>query len=177
MENIGKNSLLSLQREVLAIDASFAEARERFKKFETECIAKKRQLLTKITFASHSLDIGKMERGQELLVIQFPACYCDDKKIFSPVYGSLIDAAVADLVSGAKQLSRQYIGQKRYEAYDQRCDCEYGMGPFYGYIYQRIGLAHPQQKLSDEDIEACLYLLANLDIVLKTKNDPRVEEK
>ena len=176
MENANENSLLFLQREVIRINTEFAEAQKKFKAFESECITKRQQLYTKIMFAKHSLDVEKMERGQELLVIQFPACYCDDKKIFSPVYGSLIDAAVADLVSGAKQLSRQYIGQKRYEAYDQRCDCEYGMGPSHGYIYQRIGLAHPQQKLSDEDIEACLYLLANLDIVLKTKNSLNTKE-
>ena len=37
-------------------------------------------------------------------------------------------------------------------------------------IYEKIGLKHPEYDLSDDDIECCLYLLSNINVIVENLN-------
>lgn len=54
---------------------------------------------------------------------------------------SLIETAISEILKdGATALQREYLGYKQYAGFgDQRCDCEYGMGPRHGSIVFDIG--------------------------------------
>ena len=121
---------------------------------------------------SHSIDLEKFHHGQSILKVELP--YSEDwytkKRIYQMIYSNIINDAKNDIVDGAKRLKKEYFGQKRYESYDQRCDCEYGMSPRHGYVYQKVGLSKPQVELSEYDIECCLYYLNNLSIQVENMN-------
>lgn len=129
-----------------------------------------------ISLCKSSVDVNKINHAMGLLYLQFPIqrnYYGGPEKVL-PIYSTLIDAAKEDLSSGVNKLKTEYIGQKRYEEFDQRTDCKYGYGPSHGSIYQRIGLRNPGKDLSDYDIECCLYLLENIASVVESKNSTSV---
>lgn len=160
-------TLLEINKAVLSLDEDFSAKYEEFKKYKEDYISKKNELLAKSVLCKHQLDIEKFERGKSLLRLQFPK---NRKGLHEAIYPSLVVSAIQDLTKGAKKLQKEYIGQKRYQGYDQRCDCKYGFGPTYGYIYQSIGLEYPEEILTDNDIDDCLYVLENIDIVLEQLN-------
>ena len=54
---------------------------------------------------------------------------------------ALIEEAISEIqADGAAALKTRYLGIKNYAQFgDQRCDCEYGMGPRHGGIVFRVG--------------------------------------
>ena len=161
-------TLLEVNREITALKQEYNEHKMNFDKYTHDYKNKIKYLEDKLRLLQHNIDVRKIERGKALLLLQFP--YNSNEHITYPIYESLIVAAQDDLISGCKILKNQYIGQKRYEGFDQRSDHKYGYGPKHGYIYQRIGLKHPECDLSDDDIECCLYLLSNIDVIVENLN-------
>lgn len=152
--------LLRLKEEEKAIKEAYTsamQANDREQKFVRE----------QIFYAKASVNADMIEMGKSILDLRFPELRQGG---YGMIYESLITDAKQDLATGCKKLKTVYFGQKRYEGFDQREDHKYGYGPRHGYIYQSIGLRNPERELSDEQIEACLYTLENIDVVLKALN-------
>jgi len=81
---------------------------------------------------------------------------------------SCVSDAVQDILDGFKKLKREYFGAKNYDRWvGQRSDHEYGYGPRHGSIIFKIGLTteyrNAVEQITEEQINACLYYLRNLD--------------
>lgn len=123
------------------------------------------------------LDLGKIERGRQLLNIYGRVALTEHGmyNIRSGVRDGALGAAKNDLAAGGDKIVRQYFGVKNYSGFgDQREDHEYGMGPRHGDIVFSIALTREArdqiksgQPLLDEQIDAALYLLSAL---------PKIEE-
>ena len=89
---------------------------------------------------------------------------------------AVIADAKIDIANGAQRLRDGYFGVKNYAHFgDQRCDCQYHLGPKHGSIVFRIGLplvvreGLKTKRLSAAEIEDILYVLANLDSIEQAK--------
>jgi len=164
--------LLELNKKLLELQNDYSNKEKEYKDYCETMNSGIARIKKDISLYKNSVDADKINYAMQILDLEFPTKrdYYTDKYTFYPIYQDLVNSAKKDLVSGVSKLKREYIGQKRYEGFDQRTDCEYGYGPSHGYIYQRIGLRNPKRELSDYDIECCLYLLENLDAVVKSKN-------
>lgn len=106
------------------------------------------------------LDLGKIELADGLLDIR--------GDITNSCEGEVIaELAAADVAKGCPVLKTKYIGNKRYDGFYQRNDCEYGYGPRHGSIVERVGLQDTSKELSTEEQEACIYLLLNYKKVMQ----------
>lgn len=164
--------LLELNKELLAMENDYANKEKEYKEYCTTANAKMEKIRKDINLYKNSVDANKINYAMSILNLEFPTKkdYYTERRTYFPIYSNLVSAAKTDLVSGVNQLKREYIGQKYYGSFDQRCDCEYGYVPSHGSIYQKIGLRNPKKELSNSDIECCLYLLENLDAVVASKN-------
>ncbi|MFA6831874.1 MAG: hypothetical protein WCR36_06355 [Bacteroidaceae bacterium] len=164
--------LLELNKELLAMQSDYSSKEKEYKEYCATANARMKKIKSDISLYKNSVDANKVNYAMSILNLEFPTKkdYYTEKRTYYPIYQSLVSAAKTDLISGVNKLKREYIGQKYYGAFDQRCDCEYGYGPSHGSIYQRIGLRNPKKELTDTDIECCLYLLENLDSIVASKN-------
>ncbi len=171
--------LLDLNKELLVLQNEYEEKKKVFDAYRESVNIKIAEIRKDISLYKSSIDAKKINHAMSILRLEFPGenrRYDSLKKTVLPIYDSLVNAAMTDLVSGLKILKKEYIGQKKYQGFDQRCDCEYGYGPSHGYIYQSIGLYNPKKELSEYDIECCLYLLENILEVVKSKNSAASNE-
>lgn len=81
----------------------------------------------------------------------------------------LTEAAALDIATGCKHLRDKYFGNKRYSAYYQSTDCNYGYGPSHGSIVDEIGLKNPSKELTDTEKQACIYYLKNYSKIHQAK--------
>ncbi len=167
------DSLLTLNRKLIELDKEYASKQAEYNVYKSQYEQEKKRIRDKINALRHGINIEKYERGLLLLELDFPRVhsYRGEGKKYSMIYADLINSAKHDLCTGMKWLMQGYFGQKYYQGFDQRCDCEYGYGPSHGTIYQRIGLRdRGRNTLTDHDIECCLYVLENLSVVLENLN-------
>lgn len=94
---------------------------------------------------------------------------------------SVIQDAVAFFATGPKpnkDLRQGYFGTKNYDRWSgQRSDHPYWAGPSHGSICFAVGLtdaARKRDNFTDEEVEACLYLLTRIDAVQKAEASARV---
>ena len=83
---------------------------------------------------------------------------------------TIAECAIIDIANDCPHLRRMYFGNKVYEAFYQRCDCEYGYGPSHGGIVDRIELRDLKRKLSDDEKDACIYFLKNYSKIQAIKS-------
>ena len=115
-------SLLSLNRELIALDEELSSKTKEFEKCKTDYFTNKKRILDRINIAKHSVDAEKFTRGLEILRLEFPGTrrYNDGPFIYKMIYPDIIADAKRDLAIGAPKLKKRYFGQKRYESFDQR---------------------------------------------------------
>lgn len=94
--------------------------------------------------------------GPRLITAEVSSCFID---------------AVEDLRHGGPRLRERYFGVKAYDRWSsQREDHSYGMGPAHGHIWFRIGLRHPREDLTTEQMQTAIrYLravLAHHEVIL-----------
>ena len=176
METNKATPLLELNKKLLELQKDYSDKEKEYKDYCNTINATMTKIRKDISLYKNSVDANKINYAMNILDLEFPTKkdYYTEKRTYYPIYSSLVSDAKTDLISGCNKLKREYIGQKYYEAFDQRCDCEYGYGPSHGSIYQRIGLRNPKNDLTNYDIECCLYTLENLDAVLASKNSINV---
>ena len=165
-------TLLELNRELLKQNDEYEIKTREYGDYCKKYHTKIKQINDEIRLLDKNIDTEKIKVASQILDIKFPSSidYYTKKVTYSMIYDDLIQSAKKDLISGCNYLHERYIGQKYYSGFDQREDCKYGYSPNHGNIYQRIGLKNPKQELSDNDIECCLYLLGNLDLILENLN-------
>lgn len=160
-------TLLEIEQKLIQLENEHTEKYNEFKKHVTKYNDMKKKLKEQQLLLNNNIDLIKFEHGKSLLKLMFPKY---NNQVFN-IAQTLIDDAKKDIALGTPYLSKQFIGQKRYEHFDQRCDCAYGYGPSHGYIYQRIGLKNPNYNMNDYDKECCLYFLSNLNYLVKNLNE------
>lgn len=165
-------TLLELNRELLKEQSEYETKTRDYTEYCKGYQQRIKSINDNIRLLDKNIDTDKFELGLKILKIEFPFSqdYYTQRKTYSMIYEDLVRDAKKDLINGCEYLSNRYIGQKKYAGFDQRADCEYGYSPTHGYIYQRIGFKNPKQKLSDYEIECCLYLLGNLKALLENIN-------
>lgn len=113
------------------------------------------------------LDVGKIALARSILYVEGRVSDVRaGRGSEGPVRAAVVRDTRADLAAGGERLRRGYLGVKNYDAFgDQRCDCEYGMGPRHGSIVFAVGLTRSarERDLTPDEIEAGLYLLATLE--------------
>lgn len=83
-----------------------------------------------------------------------------------------IKDAINDIVDGCVKIRREYFGCKNYDRWTcQRNDSQYGYGPRHGSIVFRIGLKNTNKDFSEDELEAMIYYLRNLDIIAELDNN------
>ena len=133
------------------------------------------QLAEAETLIVGGLDHDRIERARKIINVYGSV---GDVRRGRDGYGVGVRAAAlaeakADLANGGDQIGRRFFGVKNYDGFgDQRCDCEYGLGPRHGFIVFSIGLTRDLQQrvrtgphLEDAEIEDALYLLSALPTI------------
>lgn len=128
-----------------------------------------------LAFSAEGLDVSKISLAED--VIEVSGSYKkagDDRK-------SVIDDAIKQLSTGKAKnhyhdLRTCYFGTKNYSSWHgQRSDHEYGYGPRHGSIIFKVGLSKPARdnfsNLTEEHIEAAIYLLVNIERVQEISLD------
>jgi hypothetical protein len=112
-------------------------------------------------------DLEKVSITDNILLIQ--------GNVTNSCEGSVIaELAAADIANGCKHLKTKYFGNKRYDGFYQRNDCEYGYGPKHGSIVERVGLRDTKKVLTPEEQEACIYTLLNYKKVINAVKTERI---
>lgn len=131
-----------------------------------------------IELLNNNIDLNKFSLGRKILRIQFQES-CHDTLL--PLNNNLIEACKKDILNDFNSLRYEYFGYKEYAQYYQREDHSYGYGPSHGSIVESIGLSSSYRgsnyKFTNEEKEACLYLLANIEHLRSIKQDKLNEEK
>lgn len=124
-------------------------------------------------------DKAALVNGALIDVFQIAEGVIDISSGYDRVLG--VEDARKQILDNGGTLFHRYIGFKDYASYrQQRCDCEYGMGPSHGYIICRIGLTPSRRKggapLTGDEKMACLYALEKANEYaswLKSRNAAR----
>ncbi len=152
-------SLLALETKRVEIEAAIDELKkssaEKFEELKSE-LAETRRL---IALQSGGLNLDTLHHAEHVIEVRG-----DYKR--NP---SVITDAIASLVkSRGAEMKQQYFGAKDYSGWSgQRSNHEYGYGPKHGGIVLSCGLTKEARKreLTDEEIEAALYYLNNIEAV------------
>ena len=142
---------LALEDELKAMTESF----ERRKKELTQQISQHKE---QEQIVSSDLDLDKVEAGRKILYVHGNP-YGESDDVLLDLSNTIAKCAIADILDGCKHLRAEYFGNKRYEGYYQRCDCNYGFGPSHGRIVDSIELRNPKMELTEDDVEAAVYYL------------------
>lgn len=165
-------TLLELNRELIQAEEELETINAEYSKAKTANKQKQKNIKEQIIYAKRSVDISKIKKGLELLELKFPTMRSNiSQKKYTMIYDDIVKDAKADIATGGEKLRRGYFGQKYYGGYDQRSDHPYGYGPRHGGIYQSIGLRKPEEAMTDEQAEVCLYVLENLSVIMEARNE------
>lgn len=131
-----------------------------------------------IELLNNNIDLNKFSLGRKILSIQFNETYHDT---LLPLNNDLIESCKKDILNDFNTLRYEYLGYKEYMQFYQRDDHTYGYGPTHGSIVESIGLTSDYRrrnyKFTDEEKEACLYLLANIEHLRSIEQDKINEQK
>ena len=120
----------------------------------------------RIQFVSGDLDEAKVLLGEHVLAVS--GSYADAGE----GRGAAMSNAKAAILQGGGALKTEYQGTKSYDRWHgQWISCSYNMGPRHGGVIFRIGLTNEarQRDLTEEEIEAALYYLNNLERIQSAK--------
>lgn len=146
-------------KERITLTKELASKRETFQKEEKELVDKISKLKRLENIGATGLDLDKVELAEKILSIQG-----------NPYGHKIIHLAIDDIATGCNHLKNKYFGNKRYEGFYQRQDCEYGYGPKHGAIVDKIALKSSYQRdLTPDEQDACIYYLQNFVSILEAK--------
>lgn len=133
---------------------------QEYEKESGELYAELARVTTLRAMSAADLDTDKLQLAQSLLEVR--GVYHD-----GPVRKELIEDLLNELATNdGARLFTYYYGVKNYAHFgDQRCDCQYHLGPDHGEIVFRIGLtdeARGRKKFSAKQIDALIYFLEQM---------------
>jgi hypothetical protein len=82
---------------------------------------------------------------------------------------TIAELAITDIANDCPHLKTKFFGNKSYGSFYQRTNCEYGYGPRHGCIVDEIGLINPDNPLSEEEKDACIYYIQNYQKISEAK--------
>jgi hypothetical protein len=122
-----------------------------------------------VNLAENSLDYQKVQIAEGIINV---GKYTGAGSQKSCVTDAIKQFATGKPISNYVDLWRVFFGTKNYECYSsQRSDHEYGYGPRHGSTNFFVGIVtdKKQSELTQEEIEAVVYYLTNLENIQKTK--------
>jgi hypothetical protein len=129
----------------------------------------------RINLVSTGLDEEKLLLAEHVLEVDGLYSKAGDERV------TALEKAKTQILAGGGRLQHEYQGTKSYDRWHgQWIECSYGMGPRHGGVIFRIGLAQPVRKreqqplLTDDEIEACLYYLNNLERIQEAREKAKV---
>lgn len=143
-------------------ETELSNARDNFKKQEDLLIKKLDELIRLENLGGKNIDVEKIQLAENVISVNGDPYGRADSYLGK----TIADYAIEDIANGCQHLRTQFFGNKRYESFYQRCDCEYGYGPRHGYIVDRIELRDPSKfELTPDEKDACIYYLKNYNII------------
>ena len=151
----------TLRAEMKLEEERHAEAMQGFK-------AEFRLAEERIQLTSGDLDEDKIAHAAHVLVVR--GSYANAGSERAAAMGN----AKAEVLLGGGTLKTEYQGTKSYDRWHgQWISCRYGFGPSHGSVIFSIGLTEEARKregsLTDDEIEACLYYLNNLERIQEAR--------
>jgi hypothetical protein len=145
-------NILEAQRKIVNHEKKIIELK---KKAEEEITLEKEELektRNHLNLLFLNIDTDKYARAEKLIYISYEG---------NRINPDLVNLAVSDVLSGAKNLKTEYYGMKRYAGYFQESHHRYGCGPRHGTVVQSIGLKgeNTNREYTDQEIEDMLYML------------------
>ena len=145
-------------------------AREALKTHQEEAAKREQQLKNELSKARENVLLVSSGLNNEKVELARKVLYLRGSFANSPQRRSVIRDAVDWLATGEKRTyhtpERGYFGVKNYDRFgDQREDHEYGFGPKHGSIVFAVGLKEPKRPLTDEERDAALYYLLNIEAI------------
>lgn len=129
-----------------------------------KCDARLEWLRQRTVLLTDGVDLARLDRAHK--VIEIRGDETDTQRGSNGINGDVRPGAINDakrwLAENPASLQKKYVGVKNYASFgDQRCDCEYGLGPRHGAIVFSIGLTSECRKrdLTPDEIEDALYML------------------
>jgi hypothetical protein len=151
--------LFEIVAEKQDIQKAMDAERSRFDSFIKESEWRLKELNRLQDMACGGINIDYVQIAEKIIAVEGkPHAITNDTKNGK----TIADEAIEDIALGCPHLKTKYFGNKRYEGFYQRCDCEYGYGPSHGYIVDEIALKGRGNILpTDEEKDACIYYLKN----------------
>jgi hypothetical protein len=95
--------------------------------------------------------------------------------------GQCLEEAIRWILNGGGEMFREYTATKSYDRWHgQHTSHSYGMGPSHGSIIFEIGFtravrARQDKRLTEEEINACVYYLRNLECIQEAAEKAKLE--
>lgn len=142
--------------------------KEKFQKIEKQLKDEIEELKRHEGLEQNNIDLDKVKLAESVILVQGNP-YGETSDVTKFKRKPIVEHAIIDIANGCPYLKRQFYGNKRYEGFYQRTDCDYGMGPRHGSIVDRIELKVRDRELTDDEKDACIYYLKNYQKIKQAK--------
>lgn len=160
------NSLIELCAEQTHLAAAIKAETDRHATAIKTLQSRLRDIREQIALHSAGLDMAKIALARSVLYLSGSYRNGGDRR------DSVVRDAMHWFATGTKPeacyrgLDQVAYGTKNYDRWSgQRSDHEYGWGPSHGWIVFAVGLKNPRNELTEEQREACLYYLVNIEAI------------
>lgn len=158
-------TLTEIIRQRILLEAELSKKYWEFQDFQKKTTAEIDALKEKEALLENGFNLEKVELGRTVVSIKgnpYGDTGCSKDK-------TIAEEAIRDILDGCKKLKVEYFGNKRYEGFYQRSDHDYGFGPTYGTIVDRIELSIRKRDLTPEEVEAAIYYIRVYNKIEKMK--------
>lgn len=157
-----------LGREIAALQAKFDKEREGL-------MARLTRVCDLIAIGTANIDLPKVQLAEQTLYLSGSYANGGDKR------ASVVRDAIDYFANNIKPphcyygLREGFYGTKHYDAWHgQRSDHAYGYGPKHGSIIFAVGIRDTKRDLTDEEREAVIYYLLNIERIEKAKAEAKI---
>jgi len=151
--------LLQLQKKLIELEKEIASEQKEYNLKLRKLYDNKLELKAEIGLYKKSLDVDKIKLAETLIK-------CKHEPSTSEARIECVGSAIEDFTKEEMVLTKKYFGVKYYSGFgEQRSDHFYRYVPTHGSIVFSIKLLKKDVKLTDEEREACLYYLYNLEAI------------
>ena len=154
-----KTNLLEVEKHLNQLKDDYAMKVKDFESYRKQYVTQTTELTRQKEIILNGFDVDRIKNAESILALKGLECGQFSERC--------VLEAIKDIANETNLMREKYFGVKNYSAWrHQECDCKYGYGPTHGYVVFSVGLRKPNEPLTDEQKEDCLYYL-NL---LKDKN-------
>lgn len=160
------NVITEMEKRKAVLRAEIKLEEERHKKAMEDFKEGLRSSEERIQLASGDLDESRIDHAEHVMYVR--GSYADA----GGERAAAMSNAKAAILHGGGSLKTEYQGTKSYDRWHgQWIACGYGYGPRHGTVIFCIGLTDEARKrdLTEDEIEACLYYLNNLERIQAAK--------